>query len=49
MFGFERYNYDTFTRDLLMKHAVKTGFRSGPEPGEAAPVATEPPGRSAAD
>src|SRR5579864_533525 len=37
MFGLKRYNYDTFTRDLLIKHAVKTKFGSGPEPGDRAP------------
>ncbi|MGI9101331.1 MAG: peroxiredoxin family protein [Terriglobales bacterium] len=37
MFGFKRYNYDSFTKDLLLKDAAKTGFGSGPEPGELAP------------
>jgi peroxiredoxin len=37
MFGFKRYNYDAFTRDLLMKDAVKSKFGHGPEPGESAP------------
>lgn len=37
MFGFKRYNYDTFTRDVLMKHAAQSAFGSGPEPGERAP------------
>ncbi len=37
MFGFKRYNYDTFTRDLLIKDAVKSKFGRGPEAGERAP------------
>ncbi len=37
MFGFKRYNYDTFTRDVLMKHAAKSVFGGGPEPGDKAP------------
>lgn len=37
MFGLKRYNYNTFTRDLLIKAAVKTKFGSGPEPGDRAP------------
>ncbi len=37
MFGLKRYNYDRFTRDKLMKDAVKSKFRGGPEPGDEAP------------
>lgn len=37
MFGFKRYNYDAFTRDLLIKDTAKSKFGSGPEPGERAP------------
>ncbi len=37
MFGLKRYNYDTFTKDLLIKDAVKSKFGGGPEPGERAP------------
>src|SRR4051812_39742649 len=34
MFGSGTYNYDHFTRDVLVKDVAKT---SGPEPGEIAP------------
>ena len=37
MFGFKRYNYDSFTKNLLVKDAAKSKFGSGPEPGERAP------------
>jgi thiol-disulfide isomerase/thioredoxin len=37
MFGLKRYNYDTFTKDLLIKDAVKSKFGGGPRPGERAP------------
>ncbi len=37
MFGFKRYNYPTFTRDLLIKDAMKSKFSRGPGPGERAP------------
>lgn len=37
MFGLKRYNYDSFTKDLLIKDAVKSKFGGGPEPGERAP------------
>ncbi len=37
MFGLKRYNYDTFTRDVLIKHAARSAFGRGPEPGERAP------------
>ena len=37
MFGFERYNYDSFSNHELVRHAARTGFGSGPEPGEKAP------------
>lgn len=37
MFGLKRYNYDTFTKDLLIKDAVRSKFGKGPEPGETAP------------
>ena len=37
MFGLKRYNYDTFTRDMLMKDAAKSKFRGGPQPGDRAP------------
>jgi peroxiredoxin len=36
MFGFKRYNYDRFTRDLMMKD-IATDKVSGPSPGERAP------------
>jgi alkyl hydroperoxide reductase subunit AhpC len=36
MFGFKRYNYDEFTKDLLMKDIVTDRF-GGPEPGDRAP------------
>lgn len=37
MFGLKRYNYESFTRDLLVKDIIKTKFTGGPEPGERAP------------
>jgi peroxiredoxin len=38
MFGLKRYNYDTFTKDLLVKDLASTkAFAGGPEPGERAP------------
>jgi peroxiredoxin len=37
MFGIQRYNYDTFTRDVLMKHAAANAFGRAPKPGERAP------------
>ena len=37
MFGLDRYNYKTFTNDVLLSDAAKTGFGNGPEPGEQAP------------
>jgi peroxiredoxin len=37
MFGFKRYNYDSFSNHELIRHAARTGFGSGPEPGEKAP------------
>lgn len=37
MFGLKPYNYDTFTKDLLIKDAAKSKFGRGPEPGENAP------------
>jgi len=37
MFGLKRYNYDSFSNHELIRHAARTGFGSGPEPGEKAP------------
>ncbi len=37
MFGFKRYNYDTFTRDLLMKDLAVSELAGGPAPGDRAP------------
>ena len=37
MFGSKRYNYESFSGQDLLKHAARTGFGSGPKPGEAAP------------
>lgn len=37
MFGFDRYNYDNFRKEQLMKHAARHLFGSGPEPGSKAP------------
>jgi peroxiredoxin len=37
MFGLKRYNYDSFSGQDLLKHAARTGFRSGPGPGDRAP------------
>ncbi len=36
MFGLKRYNYDTFTKDVLLKDVTKSKFGKGPEPGERA-------------
>jgi thiol-disulfide isomerase/thioredoxin len=37
MFALKRYNYDTFTKDLLIKDAIKSKFGRGPRPGDRAP------------
>ena len=37
MFGLERYNYECFRKETLMKHAARHLFGSGPEPGDKAP------------
>ncbi len=37
MFGFDRYNYDRFRKQILMKHAARHLFGGGPEPGDKAP------------
>jgi peroxiredoxin len=37
MFGCRPYNYDTFTRDLVLRSLVKLRTGSGPRPGESAP------------
>ncbi len=37
MFGLQRYNYDSFRKETLMKHAARHLFGSGPEPGDKAP------------
>ncbi|MBV9609113.1 MAG: redoxin domain-containing protein [Acidobacteria bacterium] len=37
MFGFSKYNYEKFTRDLLAKDMVKSKMMGGPRPGERAP------------
>ncbi|HLH07316.1 MAG TPA: deiodinase-like protein [Terriglobales bacterium] len=37
MFGLKSYNYKRFTNDVLLADAAKTGFGTGPEPGERAP------------
>ena len=37
MFGMKRYNYESFSGQDLLKHAARTGFRSGPKPGDRAP------------
>jgi len=37
MFGLKRYNYDSFTKGVLLKAAAKTKFGSGPEAGDDAP------------
>jgi peroxiredoxin len=36
MFGLKSYNYDAFTKDLIIKDVALDSF-SGPEPGDAAP------------
>jgi peroxiredoxin len=36
MFGFKKYNYDAFTKDLLVKDTLLDRF-SGPDPGDDAP------------
>ncbi len=37
MFGMKRYNYESFDGKDLLKQAARTGFRSGPKPGDRAP------------
>lgn len=37
MFGMKRYNYESFDGRDLLKQAARTGFRSGPRPGDRAP------------
>jgi peroxiredoxin len=37
MFGRKPYNYESFSGQDLLKHAARTGFRSGPRPGQRAP------------
>lgn len=37
MFGSKRYNYESFSGQDLLKHAARTGFGSGPKPGDEAP------------
>jgi len=37
MFGFSKYNYEKFTRDLLAKDMLKSKVLGGPKPGEKAP------------
>ena len=37
MFGMKRYNYESFNGHDLLKEAARTGFRSGPKPGDRAP------------
>lgn len=37
MFGFKPYNYERFTRDLLMKDMAASKLDGGPEPGDRAP------------
>lgn len=37
MFGLKKYNYESFTRDLIAKHMAETRIGAGPEPGERAP------------
>ena len=37
MFGLAKYNYESFTRDLLQKHLAVSRTGAGPEPGEQAP------------
>ncbi len=37
MFGFKKYNYERFTRDLLMKDFASSKLGGGPEAGDDAP------------
>lgn len=37
MFGFSPYNYESFTRDLLVKDMAAGRMAGGPEPGDKAP------------
>lgn len=37
MFGLKHYNYDSFGNHELIRHAARTGFGRGPEPGDKAP------------
>jgi peroxiredoxin len=37
MFGMKNYNYESFSGRDFLRHAARTGFRSGPRPGDKAP------------
>lgn len=37
MLGMKKYNYESFSGQDLLKHAARTGFHSGPKPGDRAP------------
>jgi peroxiredoxin len=37
MFGLKKYNYESFTRDLIARHMAETKIGAGPEPGDRAP------------
>jgi peroxiredoxin len=37
MFGFQKYNYDTFNREMVLKDMAAGRTAGGPEPGERAP------------
>jgi AhpC/TSA family len=37
MFGIKNYNYESFSGPDLLKHVARTGFGSGPKPGDRAP------------
>jgi len=37
MFGFRPYNYDRFTKEMLLNDVAKAKFGAGPDPGDRAP------------
>jgi peroxiredoxin len=37
MFGLAKYNFESFSRDLIKRHMTDTRTGTGPEPGECAP------------
>ena len=38
MFGIDRYNYRSFSNDVLLSDAAKTGFGKDPSPAKRRPI-----------